>query len=237
MGKRYGYARISTKKQSLERQIDNIMYECHCAEIYSEAYTGTKSDRPEWKKLLKKVKTGDTIIFDSVSRMSRNAEEGIEQYFELYDKGINLIFLKERHIDTDAYKKAMKESGISIDTDNNTAEGELISDIAKALNKFMRAKAKDDIRKAFEQSEKEVIDLQIRTMEGMRVKHAGDKISEARTGMKITTKKSIDMKDKIIKMAKDFNGSMTDKDVIETLGIARNTYFKYKREIKAEREV
>ncbi len=51
-------------------------------------------DRPEWMKLLKRIEPGDVIVFDSVSRMSRNADEGIETYFELYEKGVQLIFLK-----------------------------------------------------------------------------------------------------------------------------------------------
>ena len=53
-------------------------------------------------------------------------------------------------------------------------------------------------------------------------------------GAKLTTKKSIEMKTKIIKMAKAFEGNMTDAEVIETLHLSRNTYYKYKREIIAE---
>ena len=43
-------------------------------------------------------------MFDSVSRMSRDAEEGFQVYQDLYKKGIELIFLKEHHIDTMTYK-------------------------------------------------------------------------------------------------------------------------------------
>lgn len=64
--------------------------------LYEEAYTGTKIDRPKFKTLLRLVKPGDTIVFDEVSRMSRNAEEGFELYKELYDKGVELVFLKSR---------------------------------------------------------------------------------------------------------------------------------------------
>ena len=87
----YGYARISRKEQSVERQIRNIKAEYPTAVILKEAYTGTKMDRPEWTKLHKKVKSGDVIVFDSVSRMSRNADEGVEMYFELYENSIQLI--------------------------------------------------------------------------------------------------------------------------------------------------
>ena len=106
----YGYARISTKKQSIERQIRNIKAEYPDAHIVQEAYTGTSVNRPEWNKLYSLLKENDTVIFDSVSRMSRNAEDGFALYEELYNKGVNLIFLKEHHIDTDTYKKALAGS-------------------------------------------------------------------------------------------------------------------------------
>ena len=96
----FGYCRISTPQQSIERQARNILRAYPTAILYEEAYTGTKLDRPKFKVLLKRVKPGDTIIFDEVSRMSRNADEGFELYKELYDKGVELVFLKEPHINT-----------------------------------------------------------------------------------------------------------------------------------------
>lgn len=233
MSKTYGYARISTPKQSLQLQIDAIKEMDSDAIIYSEAYTGATNDRPEWKKLLKKVEKGDTIIFYMASRMSRNAEEGTKEYFELYDKGINLVFIKDRHIDTESYKESFAKAGFNIDlASDGSAESDLVMDILKALTKFMQAKVYADIRKAFEEAEKELDNNHKRTADGMKAKGAADKIRKARTGNTYETKKSKEMKQKIRKMAKDFGGQMTDKEVIETLGIARNTYFKYKREIK-----
>ena len=76
MGKIYGYVRISTKKQNMERQIRNIQKEYPEAVIIKEVYTGTKfQGRKELNKLIKQLKAGDTVVFDSVSRMSRDAEE------------------------------------------------------------------------------------------------------------------------------------------------------------------
>lgn len=69
MGKIYGYARVSTKNQRLDRQIKNIEDYCKdkkIEQIYREKYTGTKMGRPQFQKLLAVVCTGDTIIFDSV---------------------------------------------------------------------------------------------------------------------------------------------------------------------------
>ena len=69
----YGYCRISTPRQNMERQVRNITDQYPDAIIYRESYTGTKLDRPEWRKLYRRLQPGDTIVFDSVSRMSRNA--------------------------------------------------------------------------------------------------------------------------------------------------------------------
>lgn len=227
MGKVYGYCRISTAKQSIERQIRNIQAENSKAVIVQEVFTGTKiTGRKEWEKLLKKVKAGDTIIFDSVSRMSRNADEGIEVYFKLMDQGVNLIFLKERYIDTDTYKNEIK--------DRIELTGADEDEIFKGINNYFRKLAKRQIKIAFDQAEKEVADLHQRTREGIETARLNGKQIGRAKGRVITTKKSVEMKEKIQKMAKDFGGNMTDKEVIETLKIARNTYFKYKRELREE---
>jgi len=73
MSKIYGYVRISTKKQSLDRQVRNIKAQFKDALIVEEIYTGTSNERPELKKLISRVKSGDVIVFDSVSRLSRQS--------------------------------------------------------------------------------------------------------------------------------------------------------------------
>ena len=104
----YGYVRVSTQTQKIDRQISNITREYPDVIIKSEKATGTKLDiRTVFNNLLKIVKVGDTIVFDSVSRMSRNAEEGFNLYEDLYNKGIELVFLKENYINTATYKKAL----------------------------------------------------------------------------------------------------------------------------------
>lgn len=113
----YGYCRISRKSQNIERQIRNIKAFEPKAVIVQEAFSGRTLARPEWQRLLSNVKQGDTIIFDSVSRMSRNADDGIQVYMELFDKGVNLIFLKERHIDTATYCQALQNSIQSVGND------------------------------------------------------------------------------------------------------------------------
>ncbi len=236
MGKIFGYCRISTAKQSIERQVRNILAVFPKADIRKEIYTGTKfQDRKELQKIIKQAKTGDTIVLDSVSRMSRNADDGITLYFELYDRGINLVFIKERHIDTESYKQALEYSGIKIESDG-TAESELVSDISKALTKFMRAKASADIRKAFEQAQKEVDDLHQRTKEGIETARLNGKIigGAATKGNKKTTKKSIQAKEMIIKHSKSFGGTLGNQEIMKLAGISEPTLLKYKKEIRTE---
>ena len=178
MGKLYGYARVSTKNQRLDRQIKNI--EDYCKDnkierIYREKYTGTKMERPQFKKLLSAIDSGDTIIFDSVSRMSLSTDEGYDLYMKLLQKGIDLIFIKEPHINTSYYKEMQCRN---------------------------------------------------ETLPEEQRKQIGQK-----KGATFETKKAKTMKERIQKMAKDFDGSMKDKEVIEILGISRNTYYKYKKDL------
>lgn len=236
MGTVYGYCRISTKKQSIERQVRNILGLYPDAKIYKEIYTGTKvQGRDELKKILKKIQRGDTIVFDSVSRMSRNADEGIKLYFDLYDKGIELVFIKERHIDTASYKQALDGAGINIESDG-TAEGELVSDIARAINKFMRVKAADDIRKAFEQAQKEVDALRERTKEGIETARRAGKQIGTQPGKTWQTKKEVAAKELIRKHSKTFGGTLTNEEVWTLAGVSKMSFYKYLRELKEEVE-
>lgn len=220
----YGYARISRPQQSIERQIRNIKSYNENVHIVQEAYTGTKMDRPEWTKLYKKVSSGDTIIFDSVSRMSRSADEGVDIYFELYEKGIQLIFLKEHHIDTATYDTAVQQSISSTGND--------IADIyIEATNKVIKLLAKKQITQAFEQAEKEIEDLHQRTREGIETARLNGRQIGQTPGNKLHIKKKAPAKEKIIKYSKDFEGKLSDVECMKLIGISRNTYYKYKREI------
>lgn len=220
----YGYCRISTKKQSIERQVRNIREKYPEAYILQEAYTGTSLDRPEWGKLSKILKEGDTVIFDSVSRMSRNAAEGYELYEALYRKGVNLVFLKEPHINTSTYRKAISGSIELTGTD--------VDYILKGVNEYMLALAREQIRLAFEQSEKEVEDLHQRTKEGLVTAKLNGKQVGRKKGARFVTKKSEQAKQTILQHSKDFGGTLSDPECMKLTGLARNTYYKYKKELR-----
>ncbi len=222
----YGYARISRPQQSIERQIRNIKKEYEKALILQEAFTGTKMDRPEWNKLYKRLNPGDTIVFDSVSRMSRSADEGVQTYFELYEKGIQLVFLKEHYIDTAVYAENMKDTIELQGTDED--------EFFKGLNNYFRKLAEKQIRIAFYQAEKEVQDLHQRTKEGIQTARLNGKQIGQRRGNKLTVKKAAPAKEIILKHSKSFNGTLSDVECIKLTGLCRNTYYKYKAQLKAE---
>ena len=222
----YGYARISTLKQSIDRQIRNIKAEYPNAIIIQEQYTGTKMNRPEWNKLIKKLESGDTVVFDSVSRMSRDANDGFSIYEEMFIRGVNLVFLKEHHIDTATYRKALN-SRIEL-------TGNKVDYILEGVNKYLMELAKEQIRLAFEQAQKEVDDLHQRTREGIETARLNGKQIGQVSGIKLTTKKSITGKESIVKYSKDFSGSLTDIEVMKLTGLSRNTFYKYKRELRGD---
>ena len=233
MSKVYAYCRVSTKRQDLQRQIDNICKFYSDAVIYSDKFTGSTFDRPNWNKLYKLLKAGDTVIFDSVSRMSRDAAEGAELYAELYSNGINLIFLNEPYCNTETYKKSAEKS--------IPETGNEIADIyIEATNKVLMILAKRQIEIAFEQAEKERKDICKRVKDGMAAKKnkaAAEGIIVtygAKQGVKLTTKKSVFAKEIILKHSKDFNGTLNDIDCRKLAGISRNTFYKYKAELRAE---
>lgn len=231
----YGYCRISRKTQNIERQVRNIEAAYPNAHIVKEAFTGTKIEgRKELDKLLKILKSGDTVIFDSASRMSRNEEEAIKLYEDLFNKNITLVFLKEPHINTEVYKKAL-ENQIKINLNTgNAATDNFIQGIIEALNRYTIELAKEQIKLVFAQAQKEVDDLHQRTAEGLiTAKMNGKQVGQPK-GSKLTTKKSIAAKEIIKKHSKDFDGTLKDADVIKLAEISRNSFYKYKKEIREE---
>ncbi len=222
--KQWGYCRVSRPKQNLERQVRNIKNLYPNAEILKEIHTRTKFDgRTVWQRLMKQIQPGDVIIFDSVSRMSGNAEEGVEAYMELYNQGIELVFLNEPHINTSVYKAALNNQVPMTGTD--------VDSILEGVNKFLLSLASAQIKIAFAQSEKEVEDLRLRTIGGIETARQSGKQIGRVEGRKYETAKAKKYKERILKMSKTFGGNMTDKECLDTLQIARNTYYKYKKEL------
>ena len=175
-----------------------------------------------------------TIVFDSVSRMSRDATEGFELYKELYNMGVRLVFLKEPHINTDTYKEQLNKQ-IQIDAQlGDEATTKLMNSITDALNVYVMDLAEKQIKLAFEQSEKEVEDLRKRTSEGLVTAKMNGKQVGRVPGRKYESQKSKVAKERIRKISKTFEGNLSDAECIEMLNISRNSFYKYKAEMKTE---
>lgn len=223
----YGYVRVSTDKQNIDRQIRNILAVDASTKIYQEIFTGTKTTgRHEFQKLLNKVQSGDTIIFDSVSRMSRNASEGFELYKKLFDDGVNLVFINEPYINTEVYR-ATRDSLVPM-------TGTDVDLILAGLNQYLMKLAEKQVELAFEQAQKERDDLSERTKQGLQTAKLNGKQLGRAKGTVVVTKKSDESKKKILKYSKAFGGDLSDKDLIKLLGIDKNTYYKYKKELKSK---
>ncbi len=114
----FGYARVSTKEQQLERQTDALAAYA-CDEILTEKLSGTKSDRPELTRLMDKARAGDTLVVESWSRLGRSLTDLLTLIRYFTDKGVALISIKE-------------------DFDTGTPQGKLMLTLFSAMAEFER---------------------------------------------------------------------------------------------------
>lgn len=231
----YGYCRVSTPKQNIERQERNIKAVYPDAIIVKEIYTGTKVlGREKLDRLLKQVKYGDTIVFDSVSRMSRDAEDGFALYKELFDRGVELVFLKEPHINTAVYKRTV-ENQLQVDfISGDSATDDFFASIMEAFNRLVLSLAEKQIILAFEQAEKEVLDLHQRTKEGIETARLNGKQIGQIMGAKLNVKKALPAKEVIKKHNKTFGGTLSNEETWKLAGVSKMTFYKYRKELLQE---
>ena len=120
MNKTFGYARVSTDSQILDRQIDALVsHGIALEDIYQEKYTGTKANRPEFDKLRGTLRKGDTVVIESLSRLGRSSKD--------------LMFIVEDFDKNDITLVSLKES-----IDLSTPTGKLLVNVLSALAQFER---------------------------------------------------------------------------------------------------
>ena len=122
----FGYARVSTESQNLDRQLD-MLQKYGVDLVYNEKMTGTKKDRPELAKMLERMTEGDKVVIESLSRLGRSTKDLIELTELFASKGVNLVSLKE-----------------SIDT--NSPTGKLLFTLMSAIAQFERDTIADRTR-------------------------------------------------------------------------------------------
>lgn len=229
----YGYCRISTKKQNIERQERNILAAYPKAHIYKERYTGTKTQgRKALDKIVGSVRSGDTIVFDSVSRMSRNAAEGVELYMKLFNKDVELVFLKEPFVNTSVYREKIKAQVSKIDSTGSKATDRLLDTLMTALHNYTIELAREQIELAFRQAQKEVDDLHKSTAEGIETARRNGKQIGTPKGAKLTIKKKAPALEFIYKHSRAFGGELNDTQCAAAAKICRKTFYKYKVELQ-----
>ena len=160
-------------------------------------------------------------ISDNITIISEDVKT---VYHELFDRGVELIFLKEPHINSATYKKALQN--------NIELTGTNVDYILNGVNRYLLELAREQIRIAFEQSEKEVRDLRQRTREGIETARISGKQIGQKTGAKLNVKKAAQAKAIMRKHCKEFGGSLADTEVIRLSGVSRKTFYKYKRELR-----
>ena len=231
-----GYARVSTPTQRLDRQIRNLKDAYPDIVIVAEVFSGKTENRPKWQKLLRQCRAGNInkLVFDEVSRFSRNAEEAVKEYKELYGLGIELEFLKEPHINSSIYRQS-SERKIDIDTakmDEETAN--LINTVVGGLNDYLMAVAEKQIFLAFEHAQKEREFLSQRTSEGLKqAKLMGRKVGRQK-GEKIETRKAKKAKRYIRANYKPLGGCLTATECMRAAQITKSTFYRYLQQMRDE---
>lgn len=114
----YGYARVSTRKQDLKIQIDTLKAH-HCEKIYQETISGRSTDRPAFKKLMKDIQKGDTLVITKLDRLARSTQEALKVIKYLFENKITIDILNMGKIE-------------------NTPTGRLIFTIFSAFADFER---------------------------------------------------------------------------------------------------
>ena len=123
---RFGYARVSSIEQNLDRQIEALKKE-NCQEIFEEKISGATMERPELKKLLDQLKEGDEVLISEMTRISRSTKD----LFDLID-----IFKEKK-----ANLRSLKESWLDISGQNATSE--LMLTILAGIAQFERRLLKE----------------------------------------------------------------------------------------------
>lgn len=101
-GRQYGYVRVSSREQNEARQLAAM---CNAGlrpeYIFAEKQSGRDFDRPQYKKLLCRLRRGDTLFVQSIDRLGRNYREIIEQWQYLTsEKGVDIVVLDMPLLDT-----------------------------------------------------------------------------------------------------------------------------------------
>lgn len=230
-----GVVRVSTKNQHTDRQEYNILKIYPNAKIIKIIYSGAKViGQKDFDKTMKQLQKGDLLVFDAVTRMSRNTNKGVALYEDLFKRGVDIEFLKDPLINTSVYRQTMDNQIQLQSQTGDEATDTFVNSMIKIINDYNLALARKQVIEAFKQAQKELENIQQNTKDGMDLAKRNGKRIGTPKGTILTTKKSIEIKKVMLKHCEDFGGTLNDIECMNLTGVARNTFYKYKKELWAE---
>ena len=131
--KMYGYVRVSTKEQNVARQFEAMRkFQVEEKNIVVDKFSGKDFNRPNYKKLLRKMKKGDVLVVKSIDRLGRNYDEILEQW---------RLLTKERHIDIVVIDMPLLDT-----REGRDLTGTLIADIVLQLLSYVAQSERENIK-------------------------------------------------------------------------------------------
>lgn len=198
----FGYARVSSKNQSLARQLQELK-EYGCDRIYQEKQSGKDFDRPVYKEMRSKMRFGDVLVVHDLSRFGRNKQEIKDEWEALIEEEIDIVVLNMPILDTRKYKEL---EGV----------GQLVSDLVLTLLSWMVEEERTRIRTA-QREGIEIAKKQGKFRGGKKKYHKG------------ASGKDKVLYDEVVRCLKE---NISVMDIHRKTGLSRNTIYSIKQEIK-----
>jgi DNA invertase Pin-like site-specific DNA recombinase len=197
----FGYARVSSKDQNLDRQLKELKA-YGCDRIYQEKQSGKDFSRPIYKEMRSKMRFGDVLVVHDLSRFGRNKEEIRNEWKMLIEEEIDIVVMNMPILDTRKYKEL-------------EGMGQLVSDIVLTLLSWMVDEERERIRTA-QREGIEIAKVQGKFKGGKKKYHARaigkDKV----------------IYDRIVQL---LESGMSVMDIHREVGVARNTIYGIKKEL------
>lgn len=235
----YGYCRATGKNQRVETQAQAILKAYPEAMIINEPYTGLSDNTDIMKRLLAVIKPGETFICENPEKIADNSDEAYAIYKELYDRNVNIVFLKTPYLNSSTYQNAI-QAFFEKNKDNNTLR-EIISDCERILTKSQFDIVFSLSKEAHEMYSRKIKEgIQLAKIKGIKKKVLNEESSPEKSDQgtahrkKPHIKKEGPAKEFIRNNSDTFGGSMKNDECIQKSGLSKNTFFKYKKEILQE---
>lgn len=200
----FGYARVSSTDQNLDRQIEELK-KYGCERIYSDKQSGKDFDRPNYREMRSKMRFGDVLVVHDLSRFGRNKEEIASEWKQIVEEEIDIFVMNIPILDTRRYKELQ---GV----------GQLVSNIVLELLSWL--------------VEEERLRIRMAQAEGIKLaKQRGVYKGGSRKYHPNATGKDGVIYKRIVELV---NMGISVMDIHRETGVSRNTIYKIKHELKLQ---